>query len=221
MGILMMILGVLLIVLGICCAVTPLTTLVAAGYFIAVVLIASGVSGIIAGLKYKLYGSNLIVSILALVLGIMALVKPGGIQTIDSILIYLFAAWLVLKGISSISLSLKLKKLELGNDWIWGLVIGILGILLGIYSFIHPSVPAITIGLLIAFYFIETGIDTIAMGRVVKGVTDTVDSIEEEVAATAAAVEKGVNDTIASIEKGVNEAVDSVEDAINSVNDEK
>lgn len=210
MGILMMILGVLLIVLGICCAVTPLTTLVAAGYFIAAVLIVSGVSGIIAGLKYKLYGSNLIVSILALVLGVIALVKPGGIQTIDTILIYLFAAWLVLRGISSISLSLQLKKLELGNDWILGLIIGILGIALGIYSFVHPSVPAITIGLLIAFYFIETGIDTIAMGRVVKEVTDTVDSVEQEVAGAVAAVEKEIND-----------AVDAVEDAINSADSNK
>jgi uncharacterized membrane protein HdeD (DUF308 family) len=210
MGILMMILGVLLIVLGICCAVTPLTTLVAAGYFIAAVLIVSGVSGIIAGLKYKLYGSNLIVSILALVLGVIALVKPGGIQTIDTILIYLFAAWLVLRGISSISLSLKLRKLELGNDWILGLIVGILGIALGIYSFVHPSVPAVTIGLLIAFYFIETGIDTIAMGRVVKEVTDTVDSVEQEVAGAVASIEKEINDT-----------VDAVEDAINSADSNK
>lgn len=210
MGVLMMILGVLMIVLGICCAVTPLATLAAAGYFIAAALIVSGVSGIVAGIKYKLYGSNFILSILALVLGVLALVRPGGIATIDTILIYLFAAWLVLRGISSISLSLKLRKLELGNDWILGLIVGILGIALGIYSFVHPSVPAVTIGLLIAFYFIETGLDTIAMGRVVKEVTDTVDSVEQEVA-----------DAVASVEKEINDAVDSVEEAIDSAKGEK
>lgn len=199
MGILMIILGVLMIVFGICCAITPLATLAAAGYFIAAVLVVSGVTGIVTGFKYKLYGSNFIVSILALVLGVLALVRPGGIATIDTVLIYLFAGWLVLRGISSISLSLKLRKLELGNDWILGLIVGILGIALGIYSFVHPSVPAVTIGLLIAFYFIESGINTIAMGRVVKEVSDTVDSIEKE----------------------VNDAVDSVEKAMNSADSEK
>lgn len=181
MGILLMILGVLMIVLGISCAVTPLATLAAAGYFIAAVLIVSGVSGIAAGFKYKIYGSSFIVSILALVLGVLALVRPGGIETIDTILIYLFAAWLVVRGISSISLSLRLRKIELGNDWILGLIVGILGIVLGIYSFVHPSVPAITIGLLISFYFIESGIEIIAMGRVVKEITDKVDTLEDAI----------------------------------------
>lgn len=199
MGILMVILGVLLIALGISCAVTPLATLMAAGYFIAIVLIASGVSGIITGFRYKLYGSNFIVSILAIVLGVLALVRPGGIETIDKILIYLFAGWLVVKGISSIALSLKLKNIDPSNHWIWGLIVGVLGIALGIYSFIHPNVPAITIGLLISFYFIESGIDTIATGVLVKEVTDTVDSIEKE----------------------VNDAVDAVADAVNSADSDK
>ena len=199
MGILMVILGVLLIAFGISCAVTPLATLMAAGYFIAIVLIASGVSGIITGFRYKLYGSNFIVSILALLLGVLALVRPGGIKTIDTILIYLFAAWFVIKGISSLSLSLKLRKIDPSNHWIWGLIVGILGIALGIYSFIHPSVPAITIGLLISFYFIEAGFDTIATGMLVKEVTDTVDSIEKE----------------------VNDAVNSAADAVNSADSDK
>ena len=175
MSILMMILGILLIICGVCCAFTPLATLAAAGYFIAIVLIVSGVCGIIVGVKFKVFGLNFAVSILAVVLGVIAVARPGGIETIDKVLIYLFAIWLLARGCSSVALSLKARKLPFGNEWIWGLIIGIVSIVLGIYSFIHPVVPAIAIGLLIAFYFIEEGIDIIAMSRVVKTVSNALE----------------------------------------------
>ena len=181
MSVLMVILGVLMIVLGFCCAFTPIATLAAAGYFIAVVLIVSGICGIITGFTYKIYGFSFIVSILALALGVLAMVRPGGIAAIDSVLIYLFAAWLLFRGASSLSLSLRLRKISVSNDWIFGLIIGILGIALGIYSFIHPSVSAVAVGLLIGFYFIEEGIDIIAMSRVVKTVSDAVDEIDNRI----------------------------------------
>ncbi len=163
-----------MIVLGCGCLFTPLVTLTAAGYFIAIVLVVSGISGIITGFQFKFYGFNFIVSILALILGVFALVRPGGIETIDSILIFLFGAWLVIRGAASISLSLNYRKLGIGSDWILGLIIGILCVVLGIYSFIHPSVSAIAIGWLIAFYLIEEGIDIIAMSRVIKEISDVV-----------------------------------------------
>lgn len=175
MSVLLLILGILLIVLGFLCAMTPVATLVAAGYLIAAVLIISGISGIITSFMFKVYGLNFAVSILAVALGVLALVRPGGIETIDKVLIYLFAAWLLFRGATSISLSLNLKKLGSGKEWILGLITGILAVALGIYSFIHPTVPAIAIGLLIAFYFIEEGIDTIAVSRVVKQVSKTAD----------------------------------------------
>ena len=178
MSVLLLILGILLIVLGFLCALTPLATLMAAGYFIAAVLIISGISGIITSFMFKVYGANFIVSILAVVLGVLALVRPGGIETIDNILIYLFAAWLLFRGASSISLSLNLRKIDPGKEWILGLITGILSVALGIYSFIHPTVPAIAIGLLISFYFIEEGIDTIAVSRAVKKVSKAAEEVK-------------------------------------------
>ena len=175
MSVFMVIMGVLMIICGVCCAFTPLVTMAAAGYFIAILLIASGISGIIAGVRFRFYGLNFAVSILALILGIVALFLPGGIEAIDKVLIILFGVWLLVRGCVSVALSLRARKLRLGNGWILGLIIGILSIVLGIYSFVHPMVSAIAIGLLIAFYFIEEGIDVIAMSRVVKTVTDSLD----------------------------------------------
>ena len=180
MYVLMIILGILLILLGIGCAFTPLATLAAAGVFIAIVLVASGICGIITGFQFKVYGLNFVVSILALILGILALVRPGGIKVIDSLLIYLFAIWLVCRGAASIAASLNLRKLGEGNKWILVLIIGILAVALGLYSFVHPSVSAIAVGLLIAFYFIEEGIDIIAMSRVAKEISDAAEYGERE-----------------------------------------
>ena len=98
----------------------------------------------------------------------LAVTRPGGIEAIDNMLAYLLAFWFILRGCISVYLSLKLKKLRVSANWILGLIIGVLGIALGVYSLIHPVVPAMTIGLLIALYFIEQGLDVITMGRVAR-----------------------------------------------------
>ena len=165
MFILTTILGILLIVLGICCALTPLATFVAAGHLIAIVVIVSGAAGIITAFCLKEYGWNLIVSILAIVLGILAIARPGGIKIIDNLLIYLLGIWLILRGGVSAYLSFKTQKLPTRNKWGLGLIVGILGIVLGVYALIHPLFSAITIGLLVALCFIEQGIDVITFSR--------------------------------------------------------
>ncbi|MBQ3389623.1 MAG: DUF308 domain-containing protein [Firmicutes bacterium] len=168
MSFFMLILGIILILGGVCCVFTPLATLAAAGYFIAAVLIVSGAAGIIAGIRYRVFSLNFVACILALALGVLAIVRPGGIEVIDRILIILFAIWLLFRGYSSIALSLKLKKLRVSSAWIWGFIIGVLAIALGIFSFVQPIVPAVTIGMLIGFYFIEEGIGVITTSRVAR-----------------------------------------------------
>ena len=166
MSILMSILGILLILLGIGCAVTPVATFMATGYFIAIVLIASGIAGFINAFYFKNYGWNLVASILAVVLGVLAVTRPGGIEIIDGILIYLLGLWFIFRGCVSVYISLKARKLPIGSSWVPALIVGLLGILLGIYSLIHPMVPSIAIGLLIALYLIEQGLDIITVGRI-------------------------------------------------------
>jgi len=44
------------------------------------------------------------------------------------------------------------------------IVLGVLEIILGIYSIAHPAVLAVSLGLLIGLYFIESGISMIFIG---------------------------------------------------------
>lgn len=180
MATLIMILGILMVIFGALCAFTPLATLTAAGFFIAAVLIVSGVMGIISGIRYRFYGLNFVVSLLALALGVIAVLRPGGIEAIDRLLIILFAIWLLVRGCTSISVSLRLKKLRISSDWIWGFIIGVLAIALGIVSFIQPVIPAMTIGILIGLFFIEEGINTIAMGRVARSMRKAVEPLKQQ-----------------------------------------
>lgn len=168
MTILMSILGILLIILGIFCAITPAATFMATGYVIAIILIVSGIAGIINAFYFRFYGWNLVVSILAAVLGVLAITRPGGTEIIDGLLIYLIGLWFILRGCVSVYLAFKVRKLPVNSDWWMPLVVGILGILIGIYSLVHPMVPSIAIGLLIALYLIEQGMDIITVSWIAR-----------------------------------------------------
>ena len=59
------------------------------------------------------------------------------------------------------------------KGWGWGLFVGILGIIAGLYSFAHPVLTAVTAGVLIGFYFVQAGFDMIALGCAIGAVKDS------------------------------------------------
>lgn len=52
---------------------------------------------------------------------------------------------------------------------------GFLNIVLGAYSFAHPMFAAMTLGVLISLYFIESGFNLIALGSMQKAVKEGTD----------------------------------------------
>ncbi|MBQ2669209.1 MAG: DUF308 domain-containing protein [Clostridia bacterium] len=168
MKVLMVILGVLMAILGAACFITPVMTWAGVEFtaitITAIMMIVYGIAGIIKAISDKEYGVNLIFSILSIIFGGVMFI-PGMHLALGSIGLYMVAAWFILNGLTTIFMSLNLKREEKNsNGWIWGIVIGIIGILLGIYSFVHPIVIAGAIGILIAFYLIETGFNLIIIG---------------------------------------------------------
>ena len=161
MTVLSIILGVLMVICGVSCMFTPLATFLSAGYFFVILLFVYGVMGIVNAVSTKVYGVNFLFAILSVITGLVVLFVPGLKLMTDGILIYVMAAWFVLQGVVSIFLALNTKRITKDNKWIWGLIIGIIGIILGIYSFVHPGVLALAIGVLIGVYFVEVGISLI------------------------------------------------------------
>ena len=143
------------------CLFTPLRTFLASGYALMVLLLVYGIAGIVKSIASKEYGVNFAFSIISVIAGLVMVFLPGLPLMADGMLIYIMAVWFILQGIMSIVLSVKLKGANGGKKWIWGLVLGILGIILGLYSLFHPILLALTTGILIGVYFIVSGINMI------------------------------------------------------------
>ena len=143
------------------CMFTPLRTFLASGYALMVLLLVYGVVGIVKAIARKEYEVNFAFSIISVIAGLVMVFMPGLTLMADGMFIYIMAVWFILQGIVSIVLSMKFKGAAGGKKWIWGLVLGILGIILGLYSLFHPVLLALTTGILIGVYFIVSGINMI------------------------------------------------------------
>ena len=157
--------GVLIAICGLSCMFTPLITFLEAGYFLVILLFVYGTVGIIRSVSNKTYGLDFVIDILSIILGIVILVVPGLKLMTDGMLIYLMAFWFMLQGVINIFQAFRQKKVTKGLGWVWTLTLGILGLLVGIYSVVHPMLLALTFGILVGVYFIESGISMIVMAQ--------------------------------------------------------
>ena len=173
MSVLNIILGILLVIGGFSCMFTPFATFLSAGYYIAILLLVYGVFGLVRYFKKESGVLNLIVSILAVVVGTLV---------IDSLVLTLVAVWMLIQGLVTIIMAFTVRGEQKG--WFWGVIVGALAILAGIYSFAHPGLEAMTIGVLLGLYFVEIGFDMIVKGCVVtearKEMKDSLKEAEKE-----------------------------------------
>ncbi|MDE7206422.1 MAG: DUF308 domain-containing protein [Lachnospiraceae bacterium] len=163
MKIVTIILGVLMAICGISCICTPVMTILEAGYFLVIQLLGYGIAAIVKAVVQKKYGMPFLFGILSTILGIVIMVVPGLKLMTDGMLIYIMAVWFLMQGVVGIVLSFRQKKLAEGKRWIGTLVLGVLGVLLGIYSLAHPMLLAFTFGVLVGMYFIECGVNMIVL----------------------------------------------------------
>ena len=157
MTVVSIILGILMILCGVSCMFTPLLTFMDMGYFIVILVAVYGVIGIIKAISEKRFGVGFVFSILSVVFGVSVMFFPRLMLLADGALIYMAATWFVLQGLVTIFTAVTITKAIGSKLWILQLIIGIIGLLLGCYSFFHPALVAISLGLLISLYFIETG----------------------------------------------------------------
>ena len=157
------ILGVLMILGGISMLATPLLNFIGAGYYIIILFFILGIFGIARGISEKRYDKKFFFAILSLILGIVGLVVPGAALMNNFIILYLAAGWFCVHGVLSIIDALACKDDALTK--ILGVCLGALEILMGVYSIAHPAVLAVSLGLLIGFYFIESGVNVIVVGK--------------------------------------------------------
>ncbi|MBQ9359918.1 MAG: DUF308 domain-containing protein [Lachnospiraceae bacterium] len=164
------VLGVILIIGGFSCMATPMATFLSTGYYMAILLLVFGICGIIRVITKKGHALDLITGILAVIVGIFSLIRPGSVLIFDGMLLYFVAFWFIVRGVSNIVIAFGVRKEAKG--WFWGVLAGILGIILGCLSFAYPLITALTTGILIGLFFIEAGIDMIMVGFAAKEIGD-------------------------------------------------
>ncbi len=168
MTVLFVILGILLLAGGFSCMFTPLLTFMNAGYFVVILIVAFGIAGIIKAIAEKRFRVNFVFSILSVLLGIIMLAFPGYLLFAETVMLMLTAVWFVVMGIITIATSVTVTKAAGSKIWILQLISGILAVLVGGYSFFQPMVMALSIGMLIGIFFIETGITLMFSGTITK-----------------------------------------------------
>ena len=171
MKIFRIIIGLLMAAFGLACILTPLKTAFSIDFMIAVLAIVYGVVGIITGIVTKSRGLHFVFCILSILFGAAVLCLPLFTAITNNIAARLVAGWVVVQGFVTIATS-RVVKAEGSKKWIFLLLSGICGVLLGIYAFLHPFFFGVMIawvlGVIIGAFFIQTGISILFLPSKVK-----------------------------------------------------
>lgn len=162
------ILGVLMIIAGAVCLFTPISTTFALMYFFIILLFVTGIFTFIRCIVVKSFSVDFVFSILTIILGIVILVSPYATFVTELVMVYMMAAWLVIDGIVGIVVAARYKRLTGGGTFAISLILSILTILVGIYSFIHPVFFSGFLGILASIFFIITGAELIGSAIVYR-----------------------------------------------------
>ncbi len=164
MAVVSIILGILLVICGFSIMFSPLLTFLGVGTLLAIVLLIWGIMAVVRGASTKIYGLTFVLAIISIILGFLLLISPAATFETDMLILYLAAVFVIVRGLVAIIQSVKSAKGNKSKKWIWGIVLGILAVILGIFCMANPLFEAAVIGFLVAFYFIYVGFDMIYLG---------------------------------------------------------
>ncbi len=175
--VLLIILGILTVIGGFWCAATPGLTYLSMVWVIGVVMFFHAIEEFVTYGKRKSMGMangwNLFGSIIAFICGLLIIISAKAELLTGVALLYYLFAWLIFAGITGIFAAFTLKKhMNTGVEaidnftgkWWVGVLLGILMIIAGCAGFAHPLLAAISIGLIVGFEIIVTGINMIVAG---------------------------------------------------------
>lgn len=159
-------LGVLVIIGGVFALFSPGATFLSLAWLVGIMLLVAGVDSIAAYITHRKVGDvpiwELVSGILSILAGVLIISNTFTRALTTVMLVYAFATWITLTGILRIAAALEVKKIK--GKWLLMMIFGIITIVLGIYSFIHPVFAAITLGYLIGFWVIMQGANLISLG---------------------------------------------------------
>ncbi len=155
------ILSVLTIVLGAAMIIWPDISALTACYLVGAVCIAMGIYELIRyfelGLAGVLFRFDLGAGIFSILAGIILICHPLGAMTVLPVIL---GVYIIMSGIFSIQVSTELRLFGYSSWWT-SLILGIVGILLGVFMIFDPFTGAAALMIYIGISLLVTGIQSI------------------------------------------------------------
>ena len=178
--------GVLFIALGIICIMRPDITLLSAAWLLGILTLLAGISKLMFTFKTQAFmpnsGSRMLISLLEIFFGCFFLFHI--FETTMSLPV-MFAFWVIIEGIAAAAQSFEFKKIGFAYWWAI-LLLGIVGILLGIFGLKNFDITVKTLSALIGLSIIATGvahiIAVIGVSKLEKTVKDKINTVKDKVA---------------------------------------
>ena len=165
---------------GVCAVLFGLTAFAWPGITLAVLVMFYGVyalvegafavAGALMGRRAGAFPWGVLLSGLAgIAIGVITFMSP---QITAIALVYLIAAWAILRGVFEIVAAIQLRK-EIENEWLLGLA-GAVSVVLGLWLFAAPGAGAVAVLWWIGAFAIVFGIVEIILGFRLKGLKERV-----------------------------------------------
>lgn len=160
--------SILFAILGIILIVRPEETIKVISYILGACFILVGIYKIIGYMQMKgkndIYNYHLIYGIMAIVIGLIAIIYSTTIGTVFRIII---GIWIIYSSVIRATSSLRLKALK-SNMWIYTLILSIIMFGCGLYIALNEGTIIMTIGILMLIYAVMDIIENIIFIRYIK-----------------------------------------------------
>ena len=160
--------GAIAILFGVFTILNPAISLAALILLFGAYALADGVFELIAALTRRdeepRWVALLVSGILGIAIGISTFVMPG---VTALALLYLIAAWAVVRGVFEVAAAIRLRKAIRGEFWL--ILAGALSILFGVLLFVYPATGALAVLLWIGVFAIVFGIFLLALAFRLRG----------------------------------------------------
>ncbi|WP_027398823.1 HdeD family acid-resistance protein [Anaerovorax odorimutans] len=163
MRLLLMLAGIFSAAVGIWCLANSGETYFSLAFIFGIVMMFYGISGIIAYKEVKKYKDKermewvLEESILTVILAVLILSNR---LNVDSAIPLFFAMWVMFSAIIRIIDSFVIKKKKSGETWKLMFILGIIGLIFGVYSFFNSILFGFSIVFMVGVAFFIQGINS-------------------------------------------------------------
>lgn len=144
--------GVLAILFGVMALIWPGLTLAALVLLFGAYSIADGVAAIVVGARSKWWGM-LLLGVLGIAAGVVAFLYPG-LTAIA--LLYVIAAWAIVRGILEIVAAVALRR-EIEGEWVL-ILAGLASLAFGVLLMLFPGAGALSVIWMIGGFSIALGV---------------------------------------------------------------